>query len=361
MTTIPGSATTSGLRGVPATSTGQDLVTAAFGAWLIIGLFTDGWAHLNLPGLETFFTPWHGVLYSGFAAGAGWVGLLALRGRRRGLPWRSTLPLGYRLAAGGVLLFGLGGLGDMAWHVAFGVETGIDALVSPTHLVLLTGGALVLTTPLRAGWARPIDPHGPALRSEFPAVMSLALVTALAAFFLLYASVFTRPAAAGELTRIPEGAPGHDAAELPAVAGLAGYLVTTVLLVAPLLLAQRVGRRPPGAVLLVVGVVSWLSAAVAGFEEYGVVAAFAVSVAAAAVELVLRAVDKTQSSDALRLVVLAATVPALLWPAQLVAVALTEGVRWPVELWSGVVGLSVLVAVSLGVVLGWRPRSHPAW
>ena len=106
--------------------------------------------------------------------------------------------------------------------------------------------------------------------------------------------------------------------------------------------------------------VSWLSAAVAGFDRYGVAAAIAVSVGAAAVELVLRAVDRTRLSDALRLVVLAATVPALLWPAQLVAVAITEGVRWPVELRSGVVGLSVLVAVALGVVVGWTPRSHRA-
>ena len=33
--------------------------------WGIGGLFLDGWAHTNLPRLETFFTPWHAVLYSG--------------------------------------------------------------------------------------------------------------------------------------------------------------------------------------------------------------------------------------------------------------------------------------------------------
>jgi hypothetical protein len=357
MTSVHESATRSGLRGVPATSTGQDLVTAAFGTWLIIGLFTDAWAHLNLPGLESFFTPWHALLYSGFAASAAWVGL-SMPGRRRGLSWPDAVPVGYRLAAVGVLLFGAGGLGDMVWHVVFGVETVIDALVSPTHLVLLTGGALVLATPLRAGWARAVAPDGLGLRSELPAMVSLALVTALAAFFLLYVSVFTSPAAAGELTSIPEGAPGHDAAEMPTAVGLAGYVVTTVVLVAPLLLAQRAGRRPPGAVLLVVGVVSWLSIAAAGFERYGVAAATAVSVAAVVVELVLRVIDKIHMSDLLWLVVLAAVVPALIWPAQLVAVVITEGLRWPVELWSGVVGLSVLVAVAVAAVVGWTPRSR---
>jgi hypothetical protein len=337
------------------TSTRDDLVTTAFGTWLILGLFVDGWAHLNLPGLETFFTPWHGVLYSGFAAGALWLAVLGLRGRRLGLPWSRALPVGFPVAAVGVLLFGAGGMGDMVWHVVFGVETGIDALVSPTHLVLLTGGALALTAALRAGWARPVAPGGPTLLSELPAMLSLTLVTALGAFFLLYVSVFTGPAAAQELTRIPEGAPGHEAAELSAVAGLAGYLVTTVLLVAPLVLAQRLGRRPRGAAVVVIGVVAWLSVAVGGLSPYGVAVAVAVTVAAVGVEVAMAAVEGSRLPRTLQLPALAATVPLLLWPAQLVALALTDGVRWPVELWSGVVGLSTLVAVALGVVTGWAP------
>ncbi len=36
--------------------------------WGIGGLFLDGWAHSNVPQLETFFTPWHAVLYSGYLA-----------------------------------------------------------------------------------------------------------------------------------------------------------------------------------------------------------------------------------------------------------------------------------------------------
>jgi hypothetical protein len=345
----------------------DDLVTAAFGVWMILGLFTDGWAHLNLPGLETFFTPWHGVLYSGFAAAAAWLGVLARRGRRAGLPWTHALPVGYPLAAVGVALFGLGGLGDMAWHVVFGVEVGIDALLSPTHLVLLVGAALMLTAPLRATWARPVAVGGPTLRDELPAVLSLALVTALAAFFLMYASVFTSPRAADELTRIPEGAPGHEAAEMPAMTGLAGYLVTTVLLVTPLLLTQRVGRRPRGQVAIVVGAVAWLSVAVAGFTAYGLAAAAAVTVAGVVADLAVDAIDRSSLRRDLRLAASAAVLPALVWPAQLVAVALTAGMRWPVELWSGVVVLSALVAAALAVVVGWAPAHRdvdspsPAW
>lgn len=351
---------TVGPGGRPHTSVRDDLATTGFGVWLILGLFTDGWAHLNLPGLETFFTPWHGLLYSGFTAGALWLAVLALRGRRLGLPWSRALPVGYPLSAVGVLLFGLGAVGDMAWHLAFGVETGIDALLSPTHLVLLTGGALVLSGALRAAWARPVPVEGPTLRSELSASLSLTLVTALGAFFLLYLSVFTGPAAAGEMTRIPEGAPGHEAAELPSVAGLASYIVTTVLLVAPVLLAQCVGRRPRGAIVLLVGAVAWLSAAVAGLTAYGLVAAVAVTVAAVAVEVVAEMIDRSRLPRTIALPALGAALPVLLWPAQLVAVAVTERVGWPAALWSGAVVLSALVAAALGVVVGWTPAGRPA-
>src|SRR6476659_5401442 len=36
----------------------NDLVTQLLGIWLLLAVFLDGWAHLHLPGLETFFTPW---------------------------------------------------------------------------------------------------------------------------------------------------------------------------------------------------------------------------------------------------------------------------------------------------------------
>lgn len=368
---------------VPVSTRRDDLVTTAFGVWMVVGLFVDGWAHLNLPGLETFFTPWHGVLYSGFAAGAGWLAVLAIRGRRSGRSWSHALPRGYRLGAAGVVVFGAGGLGDMAWHVAFGVETSIDALLSLTHLVLLAGAALALSSALRAGWARPVDasgvttyswrpwrwstrrcagcpdPDGPRMREELPAILSLTLVTALAAFFLLYTSVFAEPAAAAPYLPAPEGTPGHVASEAPVAAGLAGYLITTVLLVLPLLIAERQGRRPRGTVVLLVGAVAWLSAAVGGFTAFGLTAAALVTVAAVLVEIVAELPAVAILPDRLRVPLLAASVPALLWSAQLTAVALTEGMGWPPALWSGVVVLSALTAAALSVPLAWRPQAEP--
>jgi len=47
--------------------TRRDLVTVVIGMWLVGAVFSDGWAHFNVPALESFFTPWHLALYSGFA------------------------------------------------------------------------------------------------------------------------------------------------------------------------------------------------------------------------------------------------------------------------------------------------------
>jgi hypothetical protein len=51
----------------------RDLVTGALGVLLVAGVFTDGWAHLNRPGLESFFTPWHAMLYSGLGIVTLWL------------------------------------------------------------------------------------------------------------------------------------------------------------------------------------------------------------------------------------------------------------------------------------------------
>jgi hypothetical protein len=47
-----------------------------FGLWTILGLFLDGWAHSHGKP-ESFFSPWHGVLYSGFFAAAVWAASIA--------------------------------------------------------------------------------------------------------------------------------------------------------------------------------------------------------------------------------------------------------------------------------------------
>ncbi len=148
--------------------------------------------------------------------------------------------------------------------------------------------------------------------------------------------------------------PGHEEARLPAVAGLAGYLITTAVLVVPVLLVARRGRAPRGSVTAMLVGIATLSAAVAEFRQpYAPLAALAAGVAVEAVESAT-----TRRSSTWRLIAIGATVPAVLWPAQLLGVAATTGVGWPVELWSGVVVISTATAALLGYLTVTGGRAY---
>src|SRR5438552_2538577 len=82
----------------PASSAGLDWATVALSTWFIGGVFVDGWAHNHIPQLESFFTPWHAVLYSGFAATALLMLGVFMRNVAAGFHWRSALPSGYGLS-----------------------------------------------------------------------------------------------------------------------------------------------------------------------------------------------------------------------------------------------------------------------
>ena len=188
------------LRSAPATPSEAESVARACAApwfdwlvgllscWLTGGLFLDGWAHNHLGSMETFFTPWHGVLYSGFAAIAATLGLAWLRGVHNRRPLIAAVPDGYELSALGVLLFALAGVLDLLWHTRFGIEAGTDALLSPTHLLLAASGILIVTGPLRAAWRRPQARLG--WRTGAPAIAAATLTLAGLGFFTQFAHPF---------------------------------------------------------------------------------------------------------------------------------------------------------------------------
>lgn len=118
--------------------------------WIIGGSYADAWAHGHIARLETFFTPWHGILYSGYLATACVMIGTVLLNRWRGASWRAAIPQGYELSLVGTIGFFFGGIGDMAWHILFGVEQNIDALFSPTHLFLMICFGLMVIGPYRA-------------------------------------------------------------------------------------------------------------------------------------------------------------------------------------------------------------------
>src|SRR5438128_4640638 len=159
-------------------STRFDWAMAILSTVLVGGFYLDLWAHAHGRTDNTFFTPWHAVLYSMLAAVGVFLSVTAWRAWRRGASWHQSLPAGYGLSLVGVGLFVLGGAADLVWHVLFGVEFSVDALLSPTHLVLAAAGLLIVTGSLRAAWHDPLRASRQWLPG-IPAVLSLALALSI--------------------------------------------------------------------------------------------------------------------------------------------------------------------------------------
>ena len=351
-------------RGRPRTAWRDDLTTVLLAAWTTVGLFLDGWAHTNLSRLETFLTPWHAVFYSGFAATATWIAWLVERQHLPGRSWREAVPCGYGLGVAGVVVFLAGGVGDWAWHTAFGIERDIAALLSPTHLLLLSGGLLIATSPLRAAWSSPApQPHG--LRGILPVLLSVTLATSAIAFFFSYLSLFLTTAPAVRASEVVAGWRRIDPAVpadlldqqvgLQRIQGIASLLLTALILVAPVLLLLRRWRLPPGAVTLLFATVGAL---VGAFNEYATWELSAAAAAAGIVAdlLIARLRPSPERPGAFRAV--AALIPAALLGLYFLAVQARFGIGWAVELWSGVVVFGALGGYVLGLLMA--PAAIPA-
>jgi hypothetical protein len=115
----------------------------------IFGIYLDVWAHINVPELETFFTIWHFIFYTGFLLSfLFFLGNLIVNYFNE-KSWKKSLPVGYGLSFIGTIIFFFSGFGDMIWHLIFGIEESIDALLSPTHIGLAIGIGLIATGALR--------------------------------------------------------------------------------------------------------------------------------------------------------------------------------------------------------------------
>lgn len=297
--------------------------------WMLVGLYLDGWAHRHIPDLETFFTPWHGVLYSGFFATFGLLGVTAWRHHARGWPWLESVPPGYRLSLIGMVIFFAGGMGDLIWHTLFGIEAHIDALLSPTHLVLAASGTLIGAGPFRAAWRRPESGKG--LIDHLPMLLSLTFGWSILTFFTQFAHSFVRPLAAG-------AAP--EAWFFPQALEIAGILLQSAIMMGLLLLTVLRWRLPFGSLTVVLTANSALMSLLelrVGFIAVGLLAGLAGD------GLISRLRPSADRPLAFRL--FAAALPAIYYALYFVALKMTTGIWWSLHLWTG--------AIVMAGVTGW--------
>jgi len=311
---------------------------ALLAVWPASGAYLDAWAHRHLPGLETFFTPWHAVLYSGIFVPTAVLGLVFIRNQSLGIPWRRAVPAGYGLSLIGGILFAFGGLLDLGWHLLFGIESNVAALLSPTHLLLMLSAGLIATGPLRAIGL------GSSTRAPFAAVLSATLLLTALTFFAQFNNpLIDQWAAAPAPSRVP--------APIAQEQGVLGVILYAGLLMGTIFLLLRRFSLPPGSLTLLFGLNAVFVTGLVGFDRI-----IAPSVFSGVVGDLMLWWLRPASGAAARLRLFAFAVPAFYFLVYFTGLWVADGIWWPIHLWLG----SIVIAGVTGWLLSYlvvAPRS----
>jgi hypothetical protein len=320
-------------KSLPQNNIRFDFFYATLTLLFVFGLFLDGWAHNHGMVDNTFFTPWHGVLY-------GSVGLIALtlfgthiRNMGKGYTTFPYVPRGYALSMIGVVLFFIGGGFDFLWHSLFGFEANIETLISPAHTLLATAAFLFVTGPLRAVWRRK-DAKG--WGELFPALASLTVVMSLLTFFTQFATFFGNPQVI-----TPAGQMGN-LQFFGDMSGIVSVMIPSALIMGVILVAIRRWELPFGALTVMLtansALMYWMRYADRPYMLPIVGTAFATGLLA---DVLLRVLHPSTARP-LALRAFAFIVPFVLSLSYYLAIVATVGTTWKVHL---VLGGAIFAAV----------------
>jgi hypothetical protein len=320
---------------------------------MLTGLYLDVWAHRTLGVVETFFTVWHAMFYSGFLATGAWLAGSIMRLTRHAGGRKLIIPLGYDTAVIGFAVFGAGGVFDWLWHTIRGIEQSLTALMSPPHLTIMVGGVLILSAPFRAAWLSS-ENRTPSRRTFAPALVALALAVTLVTLFMMFHWGFdaldyaTAPGRARFATSFVDSEEGRRRlANLTMTHGYTNVLLSNIVLFGPVLLMLRRWRPPIGTVATFFGVVTAYMAGLGTFDSWEwIPVAIAVGLGIDVLIHLLR--PAPNRLGALRVFAIAG--PVLLWGVYFGLVHARFEVVWPVEVWVGTIMWSGIIGWGLSLL-----------
>ncbi|MFF5290386.1 hypothetical protein [Paractinoplanes globisporus] len=331
-------------------STLERWVMLVAAAWLVTGLQLDAYAHATTPELETFWTPWHAVLYSGIAA-SGLTLVWLLRSRLPRVPTYESvlaLPNALRVPLLGMAFLLVGGGVDTLWHNIFGIEQGLEIFVSPSHEFIILGMVLVAV--------------GPALMTTAPrlGVADGTLVTVSALLTVLPLHIYSLHANVLGTIYLGEGENPVEIFSTDAQI-MHAYVFTTILLLLPIILIGRRWPVPIGVPTVLVAVPA-LAMHLMFLSEDPWWMSLTVAAAAAGAELVIRVVAPLVDVPAsVSWLLLGLTAPPLIWGTLFLVGDIEIGVGWNVHIVTGLLTyVSLTGAATVLVARNVRPPAAPS-
>ncbi|MCA9914571.1 MAG: hypothetical protein KC496_14565 [Anaerolineae bacterium] len=329
-------------------------LVALTGLLFVAGIFFDGWAHNHGRVDDSFFTIYHAVMYSAYGISALLFAGLQMFNVNKGYRWSHALPAGYMLGMVGVGIFAVGGFGDMLWHTAFGIEENLEALMSPTHLLLGMGAFLIAGTPFRSAWQRRDAVQG--WKDLLPMIVSAIGMLSILTFFTQY-TYFTIDTT-GLIGRRPYGLRG-----LEDIFGIMAFLMPSAFITGFLLLMLRRWRLPFGSITFILLanalLMTIMDLETEGTDEYALVLALLVGgflVSGLILDSFVRWLKPSAEREGW-LRVFAALAPALLCLSMLGGLQLlgtlagVGGLWWAIHMWMGLPTIAAIGGLLLSYLM----------
>jgi hypothetical protein len=329
-----------------------DLLVGIVGLWLAAGFLWDSWAHLHVA-IETFFTPYHAIFYSAMVAGTIILAVFARRNFALGFTGFDILPAAYQSALWGVPIFFAGGVGDLIWHTFFGVEDRVEAVTSPTHLIIGLGVLLVVGAPIRSALQRRAALT--TLRAQLPLIFALATWLE----FIHLGTAYAFDPGAARLYAPPDGvAYGPDYFTNTTMvlfktgSGIAIVILQSLVLMGICVWTVARFRLRPGALTILFVLGNTMIAAALGNDTPLAATYLAMSVMAGLVGDVIVARLRPGSSRPVAFGLLGALVPGSYFGTYFLVTALTGGFWWSWTLTLGAIVWAMLCGLALTLLAG---------
>ncbi len=320
--------------------------------WLVLGLAVDTRSHRESASIDTFFTGSHALGYAGGTATSVYLLYLVRKYRPiNGSQRRFSVPGGLEAPVAGIGMYLLGGLGDLIWHSALGVEQELKILFSPTHLMLMSAMLMLALGPIRTAWAsdEPAAPQWTGLRTMWPQMIAAGCIAAVLNIFLTYASPYEQPIFTAEIPFLFQ----QFAQFLQISSTMAVYAHTLAFFGIMLLLARR-WVLPFGAFTLTLAVPAISMFIYFDWEYRRAITALLLGAVAcdllnALLGVVVGSGNRQQAR--IRFRVFAFLAPVLFWSVYLLVTKEGRPITWSAEQWTGTIVWSGILGLGLSVLL----------